>query len=399
MRILIVTDGSPYPIVSYEAVRIHNLVRHLAREHQVWLAALVLSHEEVEGVLHMRKFCRGVESAVYRRRHPVAHLPVLLRYALAGRPPELVFHWSAELARKINRLASTVDFDVVQIEHSYNALYLEALPPDSHCKRILVFRNVVFDQYARIFRVEWRPVRKIRALLHSVIMGRWEPRYAQRFDCCIALSKADRHLLVARNPRLQIDVVPNGTNTELLRPLPVENTVPVLLFVGTMNYTANVDAVVYFCRETLPRIRQSISGVETWIVGKDPLPEVQQLNGDGVYVTGRVEDVVPYYRQSTVCVVPLRAGSGTRLKILESMALGRPVVSTTLGCEGLEVVDGEHLLIADSPEQFAASTVRLLTDRALYQHITSNARQLVVNRYDWDVIASQLLDIYSEVTQ
>jgi len=112
-----------------------------------------------------------------------------------------------------------------------------------------------------------------------------------------------------------------------------------------------------------------------------------------------VDDVAPYYRRSTVCVVPVRTGGGTRLKILEAMALGRPVVSTTIGCEGLDVADGEHLLIADSPEQFAEKTVRLLTDRALCRHITTAARQLVVTRYDWDVITGQLMQVYAEMVE
>jgi len=231
------------------------------------------------------------------------------------------------------------------------------------------------------------------------MMRRWEPCYAERFGRCITVSEADRRLLRTVNPRLQVDVVANGVDTKVYQPLPQEGTSPSLLFIGKMSYRPNGDAVLYFCREILPRIRRMIGEVEMWIVGKDPLPEVRQLNGDGVYVTGRVDDVVPYYSRSTACVVPLRAGGGTRLKILEAMALGRPVVSTSVGAEGLDVVDGEHLLIADSPEQFAEKTVRLLTDRALYQRITTNARQLVVTRYDWDAIAGQLMQIYAEMSK
>jgi sugar transferase (PEP-CTERM/EpsH1 system associated) len=397
MQILIITDGSPYPLATAEAVRIHNLVRRIAARHQVWLAALVYSHEEAAGVLSMKQYCAGVETAIYRERHPAAHLPNLLRYALAGKPLELLFHQSDEFVRKINHLASTVNFDVVQIEHSHNAVYLEALPGEAACRRILVFRNVEFDQYAHILSVERRPVRKIRDLLYSRMMRRWEPLYAGRFDRCVALSNADRNLLLAANPRLQVDVVPNGTDTHALRPLPECGPPPTLLFVGTMSYRANVDAGIYFCGEILPRIRQRLGKVEVWIVGKDPAPEVWQLAGDGVHVTGQVADLTPFYRRSTVCVVPLRAGSGTRLKILETMALGRPVVSTALGCEGLEVVDGEHLLIANGPAEFADKTVQLLTDKVLREQIAANARQLVVSRYDWDKIAGRLIEIYSEL--
>jgi len=190
-------------------------------------------------------------------------------------------------------------------------------------------------------------------------------------------------------------VIPNGVDIQKYQPLPAENASPVLLFIGNMGYPPCVDAVLYFCREIFPRIRSVLSAAELWIVGRDPRPEVLQLNGDGVHVTGRVDDVIPYYQQSAVCVVPLRAGGGTRLKILEAMALGRPVVSTTIGCEGLDVVDGEHLLIADNPKQFAEKTVRLLTDRQLYQHISTNGRQLVEARYDWDKIAGRLMEVYA----
>ena len=334
-----------------------------------------------------------------RRCHPLVHLPGLPRYALAGRPLELRFEYSKELADRIRHLVSTVGFDVVQIEHSFMALYLETIPPDAQCKRILVFHNVAFDQFNGIFRIERRPITRMRALIHSLMMRRWEPRYAERFDRCIAVSEVDRELLLAANPRLQVDVIPNGVDTQVYQPLPQGSAPPSLLFIGKMSYPPCTDAALYFCREILPGIRHVIGNVETWIVGREPPPEVMRLQGDGVHITGWVDDVVPYYRRAAVCVVPLRAGGGTRLKILEAMALGRAVVSTTVGCEGLDVVDGEHLLIADSPEQFAEKTVRLLTDGALYQAIATNARQLVVTRYDWDAIARQLMQVYAETVE
>ena len=193
-------------------------------------------------------------------------------------------------------------------------------------------------------------------------------------------------------------MIPNGADTRLLQPLPREDARPTLLYVGNMDYNANADAVISFCRESLPLIRQAVKDVELWIVGSNPLPEVRRLACDSVHVTGYVEDVKPYYRQSSVCIVPLHAGSGIRLKILESMALGRPVVSTSLGCEGLDVEDGVQIMIADSPAQFAEKTVRLLQDAALYQTIVVNARRLVETRYDWDIIAVRFSSLYARLT-
>lgn len=397
MRILMIAKDIPYPPISGGTVRAYNLLRRIATRHQVWLATHLCTPDEAEGVAHLQEFCCHVATGYLRRRHPLAHLPGLLRYAAAGRPLELKFYYSNELADKIRRLASEVEFDIVLIEESQTMLYLEVLPPDTRSKYVLTFYDVVFERSARTSRIARSPILRGRAWLDSLMMRRWEPRYAEQFDRCIAVSETDRVSLIAANPRLRVDVIPNGVDTQVYQPLPRESTSPALLFIGSMSYPPCNDAVLYFTAEILPRIRRIVPNVEMWIVGSDPSPEVMQLNGNGVHVTGRVDDVRPYYGRITVCVVPLRAGGGTRLKILEAMALGRPVVSTTIGCEGLEVADGEHLLIADSPERFAEQTVCLLTDRALYERIATNARQLVVTRYDWDVIAGQLMQICTEV--
>jgi len=168
-----------------------------------------------------------------------------------------------------------------------------------------------------------------------------------------------------------------------------------MLFIGNMGYQPNADAAVYFCHEALPLIRRGVGDAKLWIVGITPGESVRRLDGNGVFVTGGVPDVVPYYERSRVCVVPLRAGSGTRLKILEAMALGRPVVSTSIGCEGLDVTNGEHILIADDAKQFSDHVVKLLNDRALRSRIVTKAREFVVATYDWDVIAENLV---SELT-
>jgi len=398
MRILMIASYLPYPATSGGRIRIYNLLRRVANRHEVSLAALLESSDDVEGVSHLRQFCARVETAIMDRRSRWAKAPGMLRYALEGKPPELRLLHSEELVGKIGRLFSMIDFDIAQIE-SHMALYLATLPQTKSYKSLQMFHNVASHELARIAHVERREDRKLRTWMNGMILGRWEPRYAENFDRCTTVSEVDRQLLIKANPRLQIDVVPNGVDIEKYQPLPLPptNIPPSLMFIGSMGYAPCADAVLYFCSDILPLIRQAINPMELRIVGQDPPPEVLKLNGSGVHVTGRVEDVVPYYRESTVCVVPLRAGGGTRLKILEAMALGRPVVSTTIGCEGLDVVDGEHLLIADTPEQFAEKTLRLLHDRKLYQHISAKGRQLVETNYDWDKIAERLMDVYQEM--
>jgi sugar transferase (PEP-CTERM/EpsH1 system associated) len=396
MRILMITNSLPYPMISGDRIRNYNLLRRVANRYEVSLAALLESPEDIEDVPHLRQFCARVETANFDQGSRLAKALGMLRYALEGKPPDLRLWHSEELVGKIRHLFSTMDFDIIQID-SRMGLYLETIPQNRRCKSIWMFPDFTSQQSRRISQIEQRRDRKIRKLFLSVTMGYWEPRYAEKFDRCTTVSESDQQLLMKANPRLQVDVIPNGVDIQNYQPLPAENASPTLLFIGHMGYPPCVDAVLYFCREIFPRIRQTMSAAELWIVGRDPRPEVLELNGNGVHVTGRVEDVVPYYRQSAVCVVPLRAGGGTRLKILEAMALGRPVVSTTIGCEGLDVVDGEHLLIADNPAQFAEKTVRLLTERQLYQHIATEGRKLVVTKYDWNIIADRIMQTYTEL--
>jgi len=386
----------PYPLVGGDRIRNYNLIRRVASRHEVSLAAFLEAPGDIDGVSHLKQFCDRVETGIMHRRHPLSHLPGLLRFALAGKPLELLFLQSEKLTDKIRKLISTKDFDIVQID-SRMGLYLETFPLKRSCKSIIMFQNYTSNQYRLISNIEQRWIGKIRALLNSVSMGRWESRYAERFDRCTTVSDIERQLLIKDNPRLRVEVIPNGVDIQKYKPLRAANALPALLFIGNMSYAPCADAALYFCREIFSKIRRKIGTANLWIVGRDPGSAVMQLDGDGIHVTGRVDDVIPYYRQSAVCVVPLRAGGGTRLKILEGMARGRPVVSTTIGSEGLEVVDGEHLLIADNPEQFAEKTVRLLTDRQLYQFISTNGRKLVETSYDWDKIAGRLMEVYANI--
>ena len=388
MRVLVIADYLPFPLVGGDRIRIYNLLCRIAQTNEVSFAGFLEKPEEMEGVSHLKEFCKHVETAILPQENRLVKTARFLQFLLSGKPPELSLLDSEELREKIRRLAELEDFDIVQIEHSRMGLYERALPKGDRSKRILMFHNITSQQYERFTRIEKNWIRKFRSWLNAVSMGWWEPRYAERFDRSTTVSEEDRQLLLAANPKLKVEVIPNGVDIERFKPLPPlpEGSPLSLLFIGNMQYPPCVDAVIFFCSEIFPLIRAEHPHAEFWIVGRDPAPEVLELDGGGIHVTGRVEDILPYYQRTTICVVPLRAGGGTRLKILEAMALGRPVISTTIGCEGLEVVDGKHLLIADTPEQFAERTAELYQNRSLYNAITKNGRQLVESKYSWDPI-------------
>lgn len=399
MRILFITDVMPYPVVSGNRLRVYHLCRQLARSHEVWLVSSVSSPQETESeaVEHMRTFCHEVITVVRDQKSKLQHMPGLLRFALAGRPPELKFEYCENLAREIHHLTAERDFDIVHVEPSYLACYREALAPARRHRVVLGYHNVDFRLYRLVAQVEKDPLTKMRAYVHSAWMRHWEPRYAENFDQRVVCSEVDRQLLLDANPRLNVTVCPNGVDTEEYQPLPEDNDRPTILYIGSMNYAPCADGAVLLCQQILPFIESKVPEVELWIVGRNPPERVRRLERDNVHVTGFVDDIMPYYRRSTVCVVPLRAGSGTRLKVLEAMALGRAMVSTSIGCEGIDLVDGEHIFIADDVHDFAEKTLKLLTDAQLRRDMVASARRLAAEKYDWRVLVEGLIQTYERL--
>jgi glycosyltransferase involved in cell wall biosynthesis len=196
---------------------------------------------------------------------------------------------------------------------------------------------------------------------------------------------------------LNVSVVPNGVDTKAYRPYPLQGRKKDILMVGTMDHKPNVDAAKYFYNEIFPHIRAKVEEVTLTVVGKNPPSEIQQLDSDSaVEIRPNVPDVRPYYKKAMVSAVPLRSGGGTRLKILESMALGTPVVSTSVGCEGLEVKNKHNILIANNPVDFANKVIGLLTSATLWTEISQNGRDLVEKKYDWRRLAMVLERVYDE---
>jgi glycosyltransferase involved in cell wall biosynthesis len=396
MRILLVTFGLPYPPDSGVRIRDFHLLRELSRHAEVSLLSL-LTVEPGDGAGRLRAWCRTVETIPMTRRSPVRHLADFLhgrrlRLPLATHP-----FYFPEAAALIRRLVAARPPDIVQIEHSFLSCYRPAVPEGGPWRTVLSLHNIGSRQYARISKLDWGPADRLSFFLKARLMRGWEARMAARFDHTIVVSAEEAGLLTAQNPGLPISIVENGVDCELIQPLGEPGGGNHLLFVGVMNYPPNRDAMLYFCRSVLPLVLRQVPGVRLTIAGHAPPPEVQRLASPCVRVTGPVRDVMAFYRDVAVSIAPLRAGGGTRLKILEAMAAGRPVVSTSIGCEGLEVTPDRHLLLADTPETFAAATVRLLREPALRASLAANARRHVLERYDWRVIGRRLAGVYEDL--
>ncbi len=397
MRILFIVDSLPYPILGGASLRNYNLLRRIAAENEVWLAALVTDAGQMESVSRFQKFCAGVEVAAMGPQSVFSNLPGFVKYFLMGVPPELRYFDSNSLTQKISSLISKIKFDVIHIDQINMGLYLKAIPQDQRCRTIWSLHDYDFKKFKQIIELEPKKARKFRLWLNNQFVYYWEPRHAAKFGRIVTVSNLDKQLLSAKNPNLKIEVIPNGVDALALMPYPENTGKQVLLFVGNMDYLPCIDGIMHFHEHILPLIKKALPTVELWVIGKDPPDQILKLKDMGVLVTGRVDDVRPYYEKSKVCIVPLRAGSGTRLKILEAMALGRPVVSTSTGCEGLDITDGRELAVADTPELFAKKTIELLTNEALRKKIAVQAREFVVQNHEWNMIAQKLMDVYKQI--
>jgi glycosyltransferase involved in cell wall biosynthesis len=263
--------------------------------------------------------------------------------------------------------------------------------------RVLDEHNVEYRFMERLERQERSRLRRLFYRLEARKLRDDELAACRRADAILTTSDVDRATLAPDVGATPIRVVPNGVDTTFFTPGPAGNGRPRLVFTGAIDYQPNTDAVLHFCAEIWPRVRRAAPEATLAIVGKDPPPAVLALAGEGVTVTGTVPDVRPWMQSATAFVVPLRTGGGTRLKILEALASGRAVVSTSLGCEGLEVTPGRDILVADEPAAFADAVLRCVGDPALRARLGAAGRALVEERYRWEAIGANLADFYQEL--
>jgi polysaccharide biosynthesis protein PslH len=403
MKILVVANLElSYPPTTGNELRVFNLLKWTAQQHEVSFISLSYPRDDSQAAVdYLRTFCKYVEVVPPVRRSKWQRRWLLLQWLFKGEPLRNVNYFSPKMRERIKTLTASESFDVVHFHRIPMVPYIDAVEISGNCRKILSLHDIDFVRFRRNFRVDrqnWG--HKLRTLYLDLLFSkRATLKYARRFDTCVVVSDVDRDILAQAGVGLDIAVVPNGVDAREYAMSPGLPSAPILVFVGKMSYSPNVDAMIFFCDEIFPLIKQQVPNAKLYIVGKEPVSIVRVLASEDVTVTGYVESVIPYYQQALLSIVPLRAGGGTRLKILESMALGRPVVSTTIGCEGLEVSHGEDILIADTPEDFAESVVQLIHDDALCQRLVQGGRQLVDMKYDWQVIASQLDQVYKDNVQ
>lgn len=395
MKILAVTTKSPYPLNEGRALRTYNLLRQLALHHEVHLVSFVQTREDVEGLRSMRAFCTSVEAEPLYLDHPRLRLAADACLELLGSVPlQVIKYRTAGMRRRLARLIGRHTFDAVHLDMLHLAEYLPMFP---HATRVLTEHNVESALLARRADTETRRLQRAYLLYQTRKLARYEARACAAADAVVAVSDPDAALLRAMDPSIRVTTVPNGVDTDYFRAVPDVAPEPGrIVFVGGFNWFPNLDAIRWFVDTTLPRIAAALPQARLTVVGRQPDTATTRLIAANprIELTGEVDDIRPIVSRASVFVVPLRIGGGTRLKILDALSMGRAVVSTTVGCEGLAVEPGRSILIADDPESLARETARVLADPVLRGRLGAEGRALVKRRYDWRVIARDLDRVY-----
>ena len=270
-------------------------------------------------------------------------------------------------------------------------------PENPAIPTVLFQHNVETALWQRLGQTESNPAKRAAYRLEARKMASYERAALRKFHHIIAVSENDQRQMLAMDPSCDISIVPTGVNTEQYAVAPPSTADPPrIVFLGSMDWEPNIDAVTYLCSAIFPRVRAQFPAAIFRIVGRNPHPSVRRLASDSVEVTGTVASVIEHLRDATVVVVPLRIGGGTRLKIFEAMAAGRAVVSTSIGAEGLAVQNGRDLILADDDETFADAVIRLLSDADLRRHYEQSGAQLAT-QFDWSNIAQQFANVLQQV--
>jgi glycosyltransferase involved in cell wall biosynthesis len=314
----------------------------------------------------------------------------ILRGLWGPTPVTLLNYTSAGVTAYLREILKDGGFQAVQLESIHLFGYLNEIRSAPGKPAVLLdWHNIESELMRRYAEAATDPAKRMVAKRTAALLARTELRALAECDAHTVVSEREKEKLLARAPKALIQVIPNGVDTAAYGAVPQGEGTD-LLFVGSMDYHANEEAVIWFAAEIWPRIANDFPALNFVIAGRNPSATVRALASERITVTGTVDDVVPYYQKAFAVIVPLRVGGGTRLKILEAMAAGTPVISTRLGAEGLDVVDGEQILFADTPEQMQAAVNRLRADPSLRLRLSEAGRNLVRERYAWRALGTQL---------
>jgi polysaccharide biosynthesis protein PslH len=400
MRILFLSTSVPVPINSGQAIRGISIIKALASAGHELIFVSFQSKNRSEGFYPLSEYCRDI-ALVEREFTNLSDRSDYLRRVLclaSGKPYALERFRSQPMQARIQCYLASERFDLIVCDSLYSLVNVPdtAVPIALNCHNV---EYLIFERYAQIERDS---LKRYYARFEARLMRAAERSSCRRAAISMVCSNVDRDTLLQLDPKLPVVVVPNTVDTESFRPAeshPASNAEFVILFHGSMDWYPNRDAVEFFVRKILPTLRAEYPGLKFVVAGRNPPASfVEEMSAEGnIEFTGTVPDMRPYLGAADVVVVPLRFGSGTRIKILEACAAGKPIVSTNIGAEGLGLEAGKEIIMADDPDEFAKSVTILLRDADYRSAVAKSARAKVVERYSHRALTKSLGMVFSDL--
>ena len=386
MKILFLTQRLPYPPNKGDKLRSFNEIKHLSLNHEISLVCLTDTEAELSLAGELHKYCRSVD-VVYHSRERARINSIV---GLFSKKPLTLSHFrSRQLKTVVNRKLTEEKFDLIFVYCSSMAQYVDHV---RHCPVIIDFVDVDSEKW-RQYSCHSRFPMNLVYRLESQRLRRYERILSEKFRHCFFVSEKEvEDFRTFAAPSASVDSIPNGVDGKIFSPSYDPFDRNSVVFTGAMDYFANIEAVLFFVDRIMPLILKRVPQLRFYIVGSNPSREICRLSEkySNISVTGRVDSVRPYVVNSSVFVAPMRIARGVQNKILEAMAMGVPVVTTSLGFEGINAIPGSDIFVEDTPEAFANQVVQLMTDSRLRFRTAQSARNVVDTRYDWQANLSKL---------
>ena len=387
MKILWVKAGGLVPPDTGGKIRSYNIVRELARQHSITFFSFYAAHDsdlhpDLKNMVD-RVVCVPLDLPASKSFAEMLDYSIRL---FSSAPYNITKYCRPQVRRRLRALLKQETYDVMLCDFMAAA---GVIPWDWPAPKVLFTHNVEAAIWRRHYEVATNPIWKAISWREWQKTEAAERTYLRLADRVLAVSETDRDAFASFVEPGKLAVIPTGVDVDYFHPTPVEETANSLVFTGSMDWLPNEDAILYFVDTILPLIKKQCPEVCLEVVGRSPSRKLQALaeRERSLRLTGWVEDIRPFVARGSICIVPLRIGGGTRLKIFEAMAMSKAVVSTSVGAEGLPVQSGENIIVADTPNDFAQSVVSLLRDPNQRRQLGTSARALVQEKYSWPKVA------------
>ena len=390
MEFLFITPRLPYPPHGGDKLRVFNFIKYLSRKHSIYLVSFIESEKELEYVAPMKKYCVNVEVILLK---PARSYISCLLYSLSLVPFQVAYYRDRRMKDKISEVINREKIDGIYIHLLRMAQYVKDVKEINRIldltdslslslKRSLKFRNHFFFLF---YFIEWLKI------------NIYEPRIIKYFNKCLLISEADTKTSGSLRQAGNVSVISNGVDFEYFNPTGKQYNPNLIVFIGNLHSFPNRDAVLYFYRDIFPLIKKEIPDIKFYIVGINPPKKILELAKDkNVIITGEVDDSRPYLSDAAALVCPIRVATGMQNKILEAMAMGLPVISTSIATLWLDEKENSGILIGDTAAEFAKKAIEVIKDKNLREKLSVSARRLVVENYDWNKNIMKLELLFEE---